>query len=134
MYVCKSKDCPCRGRDVWCESQFNESAIKRVMKKKGYSIQNLRHILSGYYQWGDLPKLLRQSSAIRPFKSWIFPLFCLNPHVAVRPSFVPNVRWTPFALGRRPVFLPWILYRLMLLALVVTLSRTPSLNSLIRIQ
>ena len=25
---------------------LNESAIKRVMKKQGYSIQNLRHLLS----------------------------------------------------------------------------------------
>ena len=28
------------------DTSLNESAIKRVMKKQGYSIQNLRHLLS----------------------------------------------------------------------------------------
>ena len=28
------------------DASLNESAIKRVMKKQGYSIQNLRHLLS----------------------------------------------------------------------------------------
>ena len=49
-----SRECMCRSAKVKTvlagggmnDASLNESAIKRVMKKQGYSIQNLRHLLS----------------------------------------------------------------------------------------
>ena len=48
------RECTCRSAKVKTvlagggmdDASLNESAVKRVMKKQGYSIQNLRHLLS----------------------------------------------------------------------------------------
>ena len=64
------------------DASLNESAIKRVMKKQGYSIQNLRHLLSvvSLLRWPTENSL----GNLLPFgrHSGIFPPFCLN--LAVR--------------------------------------------------